>query len=658
MLWSLDNITLPGRRSPRLNQVTVRIPWGITAVLGQSGVGKTSLLNLLVGFERPTTGTLKFHGETKPGELPVFWVPPQHGLWMHLTVREHLTTVVPPDLFTRSRLIPHQAENGGQAPGSPPARRGPRFSAADNGPVSRVDFADRLLERFDLLPLADARPGSLSQGERSRLSVARGLASHAGVIVMDEPLSHVDSARCGLYWSAVREHCTANGTSLVIATHAPDVVLREATHVICLDNGRVIYSGDVLSLYHRPLSQELAELLGPCNWLTSDETCRWFGCDPLAHQLPETAVAPAAECIRPEQIAVEPAAESPLSIEESRFAGASSEVRLRDDRTGASRQFSFRSVGTARFQRGDRVVLKLLQIVLLAICLSGCFGQSSPPLVVKHESNWSMPPDGKRIPAPRGMTVSPDNEYLVLDNVGRVLVFDENGDVTRQWWMPEYSVGRAEGICVLKDGRIAVADTHYHRIVFFDHEGNVTGMFGQRGSEEGDFVYPVAIVQDPDENLYICEYGQNDRVQKFRPDGTWLMQFGGPGTERGQFQRPSGIVWYDHNLYVVDAFNNRIQVFTDDGRLVAILGESDKIAEVYYPYDIAVDHNGDLLVVEYGAGRVSKFSRTGRLLGRYGEPGSGQQAAQFSTPWGLAIDRRGRIYVCDTGNRRIVELEL
>ncbi|HEY0982167.1 MAG TPA: hypothetical protein VGE80_08590, partial [Schlesneria sp.] len=179
-----------------------------------------------------------------------------------------------------------------------------------------------------------------------------------------------------------------------------------------------------------------------------------------------------------------------------------------------------------------------------------------------------------------------------------------------------------------------------------------------RGSEPGDFVYPVSITQDPDENLYVCEYGQNDRVQKFRPDGTFLLQFGGPGTGLGQFQRPSGIVWYDHHLYIVDAFNNRIQVYTDEGNPVAILADSDRIAEVHYPYDIAVDQKGDLLVVEYGAGRVSKFSRSGRLLGRYGRSGPGQQEAQFSTPWGISIDRRGRIYVCDTGNRRIVELDL
>lgn len=619
MLWCLDTVSLSGRRSFRLDRVSLDIPEGVTAVLGQSGVGKTSLLNVLVGFERPSAGRIAFMADVPTDRLPLFWVPPHHGLWPHLSVREHLLTVLPS------------------------AQR------------DQSSFVESLLARFDLEELSEAMPGSLSLGERSRLSVARGLASDATVLVMDEPLAHVDSARCGRYWDTVRQHCAARGTSLVLATHLPEVVLREADWVICLGQGSVTYAGDVTTLYHTPPSRELAELLGPCNWLSSQEVRHWLQPDGPLQESVESEHA----CIRPERIQIEPTNDSPLVVEHCRFAGASTEVDIRDDRSGKTRPFVVRPRGTASVRAGERIILKLLPVLLLGLfLLSGCTFDSAPTLPVKRETNWLMPPDGARVPAPRGMTVSPQNEYLVLDNAGRVLVFNEDGDLQRQWWMPEYAIGKAEGICVLKDGRIAVADTHYHRIVLFDHEGVVTGTFGQRGSEPGDFVYPVSITQDPDENLYVCEYGQNDRVQKFRPDGTFLLQFGGPGTEPGQFQRPSGIVWYDHRLYIVDAFNNRIQVYTDDGKPVAILGESDRIAEVHYPYDIAVDQNGDLFVVEYGAGRVSKFSRSGRLLGRYGRSGPGQDVAQFSTPWGVSVDRRGRVYVCDTGNRRIVELDL
>jgi len=361
-------------------------------------------------------------------------------------------------------------------------------------------------------------------------------------------------------------------------------------------------------------------------------------------------------CIRPERLRVEASSNGSLKVEAARFAGASGEVDLVDERDGSRRTFVHRPVGRT-LKTGDRVLLKVLMLLLAMLLLPGCDSGAEPTLHVKHEGYWSMPPDGQRVPAPRGMTVSPQGEYLVLDNAGRVLVFDEKGDLQRQWWMPEYSVGKPEGICVLKDGRIVVADTHYHRVVFFDHEGHVTGMFGQLGTEPGEFIYPVSVIQDDAENLYVCEYGNyNDRVQKFRLDGTFVAQIGGYGTGNGQFQRPSGMALLDGRLYVTDAFNNRIQVFGEDGKLVAILGESDKISDLHYPYDIAANEQGELFVVEYGAGRVSKFDRAGKLLGRYGHTGT--QAAQFSTPWGLAVDKRGRVYVCDTGNRRIVELEL
>jgi len=624
VLWSLKSVALSGRRTPRLQDVTLAIESGITAVLGQSGAGKTSLLNLLVHFERPTSGSVNFHEPSPAADIPFFWAPPQHGLWPHLTVREHLTTV-----------------------------SGDSNNAAD-------DHAAALLAKFDLSDLAHAKPGTLSLGERSRLNVARALASGARILVMDEPLSHVDSGRLGKYWDVVREECAATGSSLVFATHSPETVLREAHRVICLTAGKVVYTGPVDCLYEHPSTPDLAALLGPCNWLTTGETTTW--CDSSGSEL-SSVVAPqhvqpaAGVCYRPEQIDVQTAADSPLRVESSRFAGSSAELRLHDDRSGISRSFVYRPHGSKRIRPGDRVVLRLLLLFLL-VCLPGCLNQILPSLSVQHEANWYMHQHSTRIPAPRGMTVSPDDEYLVLDNAGRVLVFDKNGDFERQWWMPEYSVGKAEGICVLKDGRIAVADTHYHRVVFFDHDGNVTSMIGQRGSRPGDFVYPVAVIQDPDENIYVCEYGQNDRVQKFRPDGTWLLQFGGTGTEPGQFQRPSGIVWYDHRLYVVDAFNHRIQVFTDEGRLVDVLGASDKSAPLHYPYDIAIDQNADLFVVEYGGGCVSKLSRDGRMLGRYGVTGRGQKPGEFSTPWSLAFDNRGRLYVCDTGNRRIVELQL
>ena len=269
-----------------------------------------------------------------------------------------------------------------------------------------------------------------------------------------------------------------------------------------------------------------------------------------------------------------------------------------------------------------------------------------------------MPVEGATVPAPREMTWGPDErELYVLDNAGRVLVFSgDTGKLARSWHMPEWDVGRAEGICIFKDGRVAVADTHYHRVVFFTRAGvELTELrHGSYGREPGQFIYPVGIVQDPDENYYVCEYGGNDRVQKFSVDGKLLLEFGTFGVDPGQMQRPSGILWHDGQIYVADAMNSRIQVFTEDGDFVAILGADSVQPALHYPYDVTLGPDEALYAVEYGSGQVSRLDLSGRVTGVFGT--TGNEHGQLATPWGLAVDRSGRVVVADTGNRRIVEL--
>ena len=612
-LWKLENVTLAGTRCRRLDSVDLEIPVGVTAIVGQSGAGKTSLLNVLVGFERPDAGTVKPHIPQADNRLPLFWVPQNLGLWPHLSVAEHLQAVLPTDVE--------------------PARN--PVSSAEN----RIG---QLLDDFDLTGLADARPDRLSHGERARLSVARAVASGAAVLVLDEPLVHVNPSRFGRYWEVLRQHVDETDTSLVFATHSPETVLREAEQAVCLSSGRVLYVGGVDELYWHPANAEQADFLGANNWLTAAQAGRWLNRDEQHDR-----------CFRPEQIAVVEQDESPLVVESSRFAGTFGEVQLRDERTGRSRRF-FHRPSRNGLSKGTRVTLKVLAMLLFCLLSIGCMPAASD--VDETGRHWAMPADGTKIPAPRAVHATADDELYVVDDAGRVLVFDFDGHLKRQWRMPESDVGNPEGICLLKDGRIAVADTHYHRVVFFDKDGKLLGMFGSLGKEPGEFIYPVAIVNDDVGNLYVGEYGENDRIQKFSPEGEFLLQFGRFGTKPGEFQRPSGLVWHKQKVYVVDAFNNRIQVFSDSGKFVGILGENQPSAGLHYPYDITKSADGDLYVVEYGAGRVSRFDLNGGLLGQFGTAGTG--SGQFKTPWGLTISTNSRVFVADTGNRRIVELEL
>lgn len=305
--------------------------------------------------------------------------------------------------------------------------------------------------------------------------------------------------------------------------------------------------------------------------------------------------------------------------------------------------------------RGDELRTRKALPFLIFVILLGCGDAENLTITIRKVRVWPLCADGNKIPAPRAVASGRDDEVIVLDTAARVLVYDKDGALKRWWRMPQTEAGNPEGACVLKDGRIAVADTHYHRVTFFDQEGKIAGQLGREGRKQGEFIYPVSIVQDDKENIYIAEYGGNDRVQKFTREGEFLTSFGqGFGTGAGQFQRPSGMVWHGGKIYIADAINNRIQVFSDSGEFVKVLGTEQPSLSLHYPYDIALGRDGVLYVVEYGACRVSRISLEGRLLGRYGSSGSGH--GQFSTPWGVAVDSGLRIIVADTRNRRVVEL--
>jgi DNA-binding beta-propeller fold protein YncE len=187
----------------------------------------------------------------------------------------------------------------------------------------------------------------------------------------------------------------------------------------------------------------------------------------------------------------------------------------------------------------------------------------------------------------------------------------------------------------------------------FSQTGDLLEMFGEEGEEPGEFIYPCHVTEDSQGNLYVAEYGGNDRVQKFSPYHEFLLEFGEAGTGSGQFQRMGGIQWRDEVIYVCDIINNRVQSFDDQGKFLGIVSPGDGTT-MEYPYDLALTDDGRLQVAEYKAGRVLQLTPEGEVLGRYGKTGRGTD--EFWTPWGLAIAPDGRIVVADTGNRRIVEL--
>ena len=100
---------------------------------------------------------------------------------------------------------------------------------------------------------------------------------------------------------------------------------------------------------------------------------------------------------------------------------------------------------------------------------------------------------------------------------------------------------------------------------------SASGGWGSHGTGPGRFNMPWGIAVSGDGQVFVTDW-RNDRVQKFGPDGRFILQWGSPGSGRGEFDRPVGIaVDAAGDVYVVDWHNHRVQIFDRDGEFQAQL---------------------------------------------------------------------------------------
>jgi DNA-binding beta-propeller fold protein YncE len=260
---------------------------------------------------------------------------------------------------------------------------------------------------------------------------------------------------------------------------------------------------------------------------------------------------------------------------------------------------------------------------------------------------------------PRALAIAPGHLF-VADRTGRILRFradHETGQLVYQgcFAMPMVANGFPAALHWEADsGTLLVGETHYGRVTRYTPTGEELYAFGRVGSGPGEFQRIQGLATGPRGDIYVCDYyGDTDRVQVFDRQGVFLRQWGGRGAAAGQFNRPSGLaVSPAGKVYVADAVNHRVQVFTSAGDHVATWAPTD----LRYPYDVALDGDGNLYCLEFGACRVRVVSPAGDVLAELGGPGSGP--AQLASPWGLAVTPGGLLYVADTRNHRVLALRL
>lgn len=284
----------PGKEEILLDNLDLDLrPGEITAITGNSGTGKTTLLRIVAGLETPQGGEIYL--DERPllsadrGSVP----PEKRGISL---------------MFQDLALFPHLTvwENA-------------RFGARDTPETETMV----LLALTDLKVLRDRYPHQLSGGQRQRLALVRALSGRPGYILLDEPFNNLDRRLIETLCREFRNLMKARGVGALVVTHEKDQAYLLADRIGFLEKGQIVQLAEPEIFYHRPLTLGAARFGGPLNLvnlITSSLGRR------LALGLTDVPTGTEWMALRPEHLAVSrepgaPAPSFPVEILGSRFQG-------------------------------------------------------------------------------------------------------------------------------------------------------------------------------------------------------------------------------------------------------------------------------------------------------------------------------------------------
>ncbi len=346
----------------------------------------------------------------------------------------------------------------------------------------------------------------------------------------------------------------------------------------------------------------------------------------------------------------------------------------------------------------------LIAVALFAAIVSGTFGCSSKEWLSPSAVTDSVVAGSSPAGLVNGQDTAARFDHpfaLALDAAGNLYIADQGNNVIRKMdplglvstyagigHVPGSSNGpdslatfnKPFGVASDALGNLYVADAGNNKIRMISTAGTVSTYAGKGtsnaingGKDTATFSSPLSVAMDQAGNMYVADYG-NNLIRRISAGGlvTTLAGTGATGADDGNgsqatFDLPEGVA-ADRagNLYVADNGNNLIRKITPAGVVSTLAGSGEvgsangagSAASFNSPFGLAVDGAGNVYVADSGNNMIRKITPDGNVstLAGSGKKGAGNgsgAAASFNVPSGLAVDAAGNVFVADENNNRI-----